>query len=283
MAVALMPENPAKTDALGLVETRAEDLHKSFGSNPVLRGINLTVRRGEIVAIVGASGGGKSVLLKHLIGILRPDSGRVWMADHESPGSPLVDLAGLDEGGMDRLRRHWAVVFQKNALFTGSVYDNIALGLSDVKGLDDQSIRERVRNVLEAVGLNFEEVSRMERDQVSGGMAKRVAVARALALDPVLMLYDEPTSGLDPARAEQIQDLIRDVHRRNSDLGIARTTLIVTHDTGLLYRLRPRIIMLHEGRIYFDGAAEEFEQADSDVIRPYLALMPALHQRIGRS
>lgn len=283
MAVAFLPEEPAKAEVLGPVETRVEDLHKSFGTNQVLRGINLTICRGEMVAIVGASGGGKSVLLKHLIGILRPDSGRIWMADHETPGSPLVDMACLNEAGMDRLRRHWAVVFQKNALFTGTVYDNVALGLSDVKGLDDGEIRNRTRQVLESVGLNFDEVGPMDRDQLSGGMAKRIAIARALALEPVLMLYDEPTTGLDPARSEQIQDLIRVVHHRASDVGVRRTTVIVTHDTGLLSRLRPRIIMLHEGRVYFDGTTEAFEHTDSPVVRPYLELMPSLHYRATHS
>jgi phospholipid/cholesterol/gamma-HCH transport system ATP-binding protein len=262
------PAPAPPVDSAVLLEALIEDVHKAFGRNQVLRGINLSIARGEMLAIVGASGGGKSVLLKHLIGVLRPDKGRVMMADHESAGSPLVDLADLNESAMDRLRRHWAVVFQKNALFTGTVYDNVALGLSDVKGMNDEQIRDRIRQVLESVGLGFEEVSSMDRDEVSGGMAKRVAIARALALDPVLMLYDEPTSGLDPARAEQIQDLIRDVHHRASDVGVQRTTVIVTHDTGLLSRLRPRILMLHEGYVYFDGTTEAFAQTDSPVIPP---------------
>jgi phospholipid/cholesterol/gamma-HCH transport system ATP-binding protein len=256
-----------------------ENLHKSFGRNQVLRGVNLSIRRGEMVAIVGASGGGKSVLLKHLIGVLRPDVGRVCTADHESPGSPLVDLATLDEAGMDRLRRHWAIVFQKNALFSGTVFDNVALGLSDVKGMSDQQIRDRVRQVLESVGLGFDEVAPMDRDQVSGGMAKRVAIARALALDPVLMFYDEPTTGLDPGRSEQIQNLIAEVHGRPADDGERRTTIIVTHDTGLLFRLQPRIIMLHEGVVHFDGTAEAFQHSDSPAVRPYLELMPVLQAR----
>jgi phospholipid/cholesterol/gamma-HCH transport system ATP-binding protein len=110
-------------------EVRAEDVHKAFGDHHVLRGIDLTVTRGELVAIVGGSGSGKTVLLRHFLGFLNPDRGRVWVADHESPGSPLVDLATLDDNGMDRLRRHWAIVFQGNALFPGTVYENIALVL----------------------------------------------------------------------------------------------------------------------------------------------------------
>jgi phospholipid/cholesterol/gamma-HCH transport system ATP-binding protein len=261
------------------LEVQVEDLHKAFGRNLVLRGVNLSIHRGEMVAIVGASGGGKSVLLKHLIGTLRPDNGRVRMADHESPGSPLVDLATLDDAGMDRLRRHWAIVFQKNALFSGTVYENVALGLSDVKGMTDPQIHDRVRQVLESVGLRFDEVAPMDRDQVSGGMAKRVAIARALALDPVLMFYDEPTTGLDPGRSEQIQNLIAEVHARIADDGQKRTTVIVTHDTALLFRLEPRIVMLNEGVVDFDGTAEAFQHADSAAVRPYLELMPLLQAR----
>jgi phospholipid/cholesterol/gamma-HCH transport system ATP-binding protein len=262
-------------------EIRVTGAHKSFGTNRVLRGVDLEIHRGEMVAIVGASGGGKTVLLKLIIGRLHPDAGRVFVADHETPGSPLIDLATLDQEGMDRLRRHWAVVFQKNALFTGTVFDNIALGLMDVKGLDEAQSRRRASDVLRSVGLDPEQVLDLRRDKLSGGMAKRVAIARALALDPVLVFYDEPTTGLDPEHAEQIQDLIREVHCSSPDLGGRRTTVVITHDAGLLYRLKPRVVMLHDGRVFFDGPAQEFEQSASPVVRPYLDLMPLLQRRVG--
>ncbi|HSZ56332.1 MAG TPA: ATP-binding cassette domain-containing protein [Tepidisphaeraceae bacterium] len=260
-------------------EIRVEDVHKSFGAVAVLRGVNLDVRRGEMVAIVGESGGGKTVLLQHMIGRLHPDQGRVLVADHESQGAPLVDLSQLGPEQMDRLRRHWAVVFQKNALFTGTVYENIALGLSDVKGMVEPEIGRHVRSVVTWVGLDPDQVLTLSRDELSGGMAKRVAVARALALDPVLIFYDEPTTGLDPEHAEQIQDLIRQVHQQMPELGIARTSVIVTHDIGLLFRLRPRIVMLHAGRVHFDGAYDAFVSSTSPIIRPYLELMPVLQHR----
>src|SRR5207249_3619807 len=202
--------------------------------NAVLRGVDLVVRRGELAAIVGASGSGKTVLLKHLIGHLHPDRGRVLLADHESPDAPLVDLASLDEEATDRLRRHWAVVFQKNALFTGTVYDNIALGLFDVKGMDETQARQRATEMLKSVGLDPDQVLDVDRDQLSGGMAKRVAVARALALDPVVMFYDEPTTGLDPEHAQQIHELIKEVHEKRAERDVQRTTIIITHDTVLL-------------------------------------------------
>ena len=265
------------------VEIRMEDVHKAFGHNRVLRGVDLQIRRGELVAVVGASGGGKTVLLKHMVGRLRPDQGRVLVADHEAPGEPLTDLATLDQDGMDRLRRHWAVVFQKNALFTGTVCHNIALGLTDVKGMEEGEAREQAKTVLDSVGLDPDVVLDLARDELSGGMAKRVAVARALALDPLLVFYDEPTTGLDPEHAEQIQDLIRDVHQRPPGFerkARLRTSIVVTHDAGLLYRLRPRVVMLHEGRVFFDGPAERFEASTASAIRPYLALMPLLHRRV---
>lgn len=274
--------SPVLPEGTRPLEIQVTKLHKSFGINKVLQGVDLSVHRGEMIAIVGASGGGKSVLLKHMIGVLRPDSGRVCVADHEATGSPLVDLSMLDEEGLDRLRRHWGVVFQKNALFSGNVFDNVALGLEDVKGMEEQRIRERVEEVLKAVGLDYNAVAPMDREQVSGGMAKRIAIARALALDPVLIFHDEPTTGLDPGRAEQIQELIREVHHRTPELGIQRTTVIVTHDSSLLYRLQPRIIMLAEGKVFFDGSTRDFQSNDSPIVRPYQAVMPILHAREDR-
>jgi phospholipid/cholesterol/gamma-HCH transport system ATP-binding protein len=260
------------------LEIRIEDLHKVFDDNAVLRGVDLDVRRGEIAAIVGGSGCGKTVLLEHIIGQMQPDSGRVLVADHEETGSPLVDLAAIDDIRMDRIRVHWAVVFQRNALFTGTVYENLALWLREVKGLPEAEIRPLARAALVAVGLDADEVIDQDRDDLSGGMAKRVAVARALAMEPILMFYDEPTTGLDPQHAAQIHDLIATTHQHENPGG-ARTTLIITHDKDLLHRLHPRIIMIHEGRIYYDGTYEHFRELDSPIIRPYFDLMPVLQLR----
>jgi phospholipid/cholesterol/gamma-HCH transport system ATP-binding protein len=259
------------------LEIRVENLHKSFGSNHVLRGINLSISRGEMIAVVGGSGSGKTVLLNHMIGQLRPDQGAVWLADHESPDSPLVDLSTLDEAGLDRLRIHWAVVFQSNALFSGTVEENVSLALQYVKGLDDTETRIRVRRAIESVGLIPDDVLPIQRDELSGGMAKRVAIARALALDPLLMFFDEPTTGLDPDHAKLIQDLIFSTYQQDQ-ARLHRTTLIITHDKDLLYRLRPRVVMLHDGQVFFDGAYTAFEKSDSPIIRPYFELMPMLHR-----
>ena len=261
------------------VEIRVEALEKSFGDRPVLRGVDLQVNRGEMVAIVGGSGSGKTVLMRHIVGHFRPDRGRVLVADHEADNTPLVDLATLDEDGLDRLRTHWAIVFQHNALFSGTVYDNIALGLREVKQLSGPEIDKIVRKEVKAVGLDIDRVLQLNRDELSGGMAKRVAIARALALDPLLLLYDEPTTGLDPHLAEQIQDLIAANHRCPHGDGSPRTTVVVTHDKDLLHRLRPRVVMLAEGRVFFDGDYPAFQKSDAPEIRPYLERMDSLHRR----
>jgi phospholipid/cholesterol/gamma-HCH transport system ATP-binding protein len=261
------------------LEIRVEDLHKSFGSNLVLRGINLTVPRGEMIAIVGGSGSGKTVLLQHLIGHLSPDEGNVSIADHEIPGSPLVDLSTLDDEGMDQLRIHWAVVFQGNGLLSGTVEYNISLALEWVKGLDDNEAHQRARSAVEAVGLNPDEILDKSREELSGGMAKRVAIARAIALKPLLIFYDEPTTGLDPENAQLIQDLIFKTHQAEVEGG-RRTSLIITHDKDLLRRLEPRVVMLHEGIVCFDGSYELFQRSDSPAVRPYFDSMPILQHRV---
>ena len=270
-------------------EVVIERLAKSFGGKPVLTGVDLSIARGELVAIVGGSGCGKTVLLKHITAHFLPNAGRVLVADHEAApdlqgAAPLVDLAELDEAGLDRLRMHWAVVFQRNALLTGSVLRNLSVELREVKGLDDEAIRPLAIEALRDVGLDPDLVLERDRDALSGGMAKRVAVARALVMDPVLILYDEPTSGLDPEMCRQIHELIRDTHGAQPKLaasrdGVVRTSVVVTHDTELLRRLKPRIVMLAEGRVLFDGRYEAFLESRDPHIEPYLEQMHALHCR----
>jgi phospholipid/cholesterol/gamma-HCH transport system ATP-binding protein len=266
------------------VEIRVENLYKSFGSYRVLDGINLEVYRGEMIALVGGSGSGKTTLLRHIIGLDQPERGRVLLADHESQGSPLVDLATLNAVGMERLQRHWAVVFQSNALISGhTVEDNIALPLREIQGLDESTIRHKVNQVIREVTLDPDNDINLTINQLSGGMAKRVAIARALALDPVLLLYDEPTTALDPQVAGEIQDLIGSVHQEKTASGFARTSLIITHDKDMLYRLGPRVIMLDAGHISFDGTYEAFSHSNSPAIRPYFELMPKHHQALDDS
>lgn len=260
-------------------EVVVEDVYKSF-DRPVLQGVTLTVHRGELVAIVGQSGGGKTVLLKLITGHYPPDKGRICLADHELPGAPLRDLQSRTEEKMDRIRRHWAIVFQRNALLSGTVYTNLALWPREILGKTDEELRPKARRALADVGLEPGDVIDTDRETLSGGMAKRVAIARALMMDPVLIMYDEPTAGLDPEMSAHIHGLIETTHERRPALGVPRTSIVVTHDTELLRRLRPRIVMLMDGRVGFDGTFDEFTQSDDPRIRPYLDQMPLLHARV---
>jgi phospholipid/cholesterol/gamma-HCH transport system ATP-binding protein len=222
--------------------------------------------------------------LRQIIGLEHPDQGHVFLADHETEGSPLVELAKLNADGMERIQRHWAVVFQGNALLSGrTVEANIALPLREVQDLDEPTIRSKVREAMREVALDPDKDLGLTIDQLSGGMAKRVAIARALAQDPILLLYDEPTTGLDPRVSEQIQQVIQSVHLQKTPSGFTRTSLLITHDKEMLYRLRPRIVMLDAGEIAFDGTYEAFQETDSPRIRPYFDLMPKLHESLDAS
>lgn len=289
------------------VELRTEQLTKAFGDRTVLAQIDLTIRAGEIVCIVGGSGSGKTVLLDLLIGLMPPTSGRILAADHnadpEPSGSPpLVEISSMSEDRLDQIRLHWAVVFQRNALFSGSVRGNMSLWLREHTTLRDDEILRRSREALAAAALDVDDVIDKDRDALSGGMAKRVAIARAIACDPLVLFYDEPTTGLDPIAGAAIQELIWNTHHRPLDQGFnfrdldaeinrslrarragsTRTSVIVTHDRDLLRRLRPRIVMLHESRVCFDGPYDEFVSSDSPPAQAYLAKMPVLHGRETR-
>lgn len=301
-----MPPTESTTADARPVEIRIDNVRKAFPNatgRVVLDGVSADIHRGEIVAIVGASGSGKTVLLDHLIGLLQPDSGRILVADHDRGAAdegdeesepataaqpPLVDLATLDDDALDRVRLHWAVVFQRNALFSGAVRDNVELWLREHTSLGDAEIDRRTRMSLAAAALDVDDVIDKDRESLSGGMAKRVAIARAIAIDPLVIFYDEPTTGLDPIVAGQIHELVWRVH--NTAVGSffspgpppgagarARTSIIVTHDKDLLRRIRPRIIMLHEAKVCYDGPYEGFGQPDCPPAHQYLTAMPVLH------
>ncbi|MBX3358381.1 MAG: ATP-binding cassette domain-containing protein [Phycisphaeraceae bacterium] len=278
---------PAPGQAILPVEIRVQKLHKSFNDHEVLRGISFEIRSGEIIAIVGASGGGKTVLLDHLNGLLLASSGTVEVTDHDQPDGRMVNIAEADADTMDAIRLHWSVVFQKNALFSGSVYDNIALWLREHTELSEETIRSRAVEAISAAALDPEDVMNKSREELSGGMAKRVAIARAIAIDPVVVFYDEPTTGLDPIIGGHIHELIWNFHHRKvenpaPDGADRRTSIIVTHDRDLLRRLAPRVVMLDGGTVCFDGPYEQFLEADSKAAREYLQAMPVLHARDGQ-
>ncbi len=263
-------------------EIRLESVHKSFGTHRVLWDVDLSIVSGEVVAVVGGSGCGKTVLLNLILGLMSPDSGRILVADHAARGAPLRDTAAMGSRALERLHGHWGVVFQRNALFSASVLDNIALWLRETRGMDEQAVHRVAVQVLEAVGLPADESFLAQScERLSGGMAKRLAVARALAMDPAVIFYDEPTTGLDPVSAGQIHELIQATQARPGHGGGDRTSLIITHDKDLLARLQPRVVMLHETRKLFDGPYEQFRRAGHPAIRPYFELMPVLHRGRG--
>lgn len=292
-------------------EIIAEGLEKAFGDRRVLKGVSLRVNAGELVAIVGASGSGKTVLLDHLTGLMQPDAGRVLVADHASAkdahatdgangraAPPMIDLSTASEDDLDRVRLSWAIVFQRNALFSGTVYSNIALWLREHTRMSDAAIRVRVRAALAAVQLDVDDVIDKDRDSLSGGMAKRVAIARAIAVEPRVLFYDEPTTGLDPKVCAHIHDLIFEMHHRDdatnrptneptngpttgptNAAARTRTSIVITHDRDMLRRIRPTIIMIDAGRVVFDGSYEAFTASDVPEAVEYLRLMPELHAR----
>jgi phospholipid/cholesterol/gamma-HCH transport system ATP-binding protein len=231
------------------------DVHKRFGSNHVLRGVTLDVCRGETLAIVGRSGEGKTVLLKTLVGLVRPDSGEIWIDRRQIVG---------DDDAIERSRRLCGMVFQSGALFDSlTVAENLALPYWENTELPVEGIIERIGNLLAMVGM--EGVEELMPAQLSGGMRKRVSLARALADEPEIILYDEPTTGLDPIMSDTINGLILRMQRSPNV-----TSIIVTHDLQCVRKVADRVAMLHEGKIIFYGTVAEFLAADSAAVRQFI-------------
>ena len=246
------------------IEIQIENLHKYFGNNKVLQGVNLTFNSGELIAIVGGSGCGKTVLLNAILGQYAPDEGVIRILDRTHKDWELKTLEEIGEFEIDNIHKHWGVVFQRNALFSGSVFFNIALWLREINGMKDDAILPIAIRALKSVGLPFDQAFlETSNNELSGGMAKRLAIARAIAMDPYLFFYDEPTTGLDPTSSAHIHDLIFSIHNTPVEDGSRKTSIIITHDKDLLMRVRPRTVMLHEGKVHFDGPFEEFQAADT--------------------
>lgn len=228
------------------------DLQKGFGTQRVLRGVNLRIDRGEAVVIIGRSGCGKSVLLKHLIGLVPPDAGEVRV-----DGQPL---AGQDERALIGVRRRFGMLFQMAALFDSlDVYENVSFVLRREGRHTEPEMRAMVAEALHRVELPGIEHKRPA--ELSGGMRKRVGLARAIVYRPSILLYDEPTTGLDPIASDRIDRLIRKVWE---DLGV--TSIAVTHDMRSARRISNRIVMLHEGRVHADGPTECILSSDDPLV-----------------
>jgi phospholipid/cholesterol/gamma-HCH transport system ATP-binding protein len=238
-----------------LIEVR--NLHKRFGRQGVLQGLNLDIRRGEIMAVIGRSGTGKSVFLKHLIGLIRPDSGQV-----------LVDGEDIHGGGsrhLAHIRERFGMLFQGGALFDSlTVEDNIAFPLRERTRMSAAQIRTVVAETLKGVGL--EGVEGKLPDELSGGMRKRVALARALAMHPEIVLFDEPTTGLDPILVRAIHRLIADTQAR-----FHYTAVIVSHEIPEIFDIATRVAMLHNGAILEVETAVRFPQSSNPAVQQFIA------------
>ena len=238
-----------------MIELR--DVHKRFSEQVVLDGVDFTVAEGETVALLGPSGTGKSVLLKHIIGLLKPDSGEVLV-----DGLSVPDLGRTE---LSALRHKVGYAFQMGALFDSlDVYENIRLGIGDDTKYRDKSYCDaRVTECLRLV--NLAEVARKMPGELSGGMKKRVGIARAIAGEPAYLLYDEPTSGLDPVNADAMDALIEQLQEE-----LHVTSVVVTHDVRGAFRVADRIALLHEGKIRLAGTEEDFMTTKDDVVKEFL-------------
>jgi phospholipid/cholesterol/gamma-HCH transport system ATP-binding protein len=235
---------------------RCRGLEKAFDDKQVLRGITLEVHRGETLVLLGGSGSGKSVLLKHMNGLLQPDRGAVDVDG--------TSLGGLDEDALIPVRRKVGMLFQMGALFDSlTVGENIVYPLREHTLAGPEEFPDRVRRTLAMVGL--EGTEHLMPAELSGGMRKRAALARTLALEPQAVLYDEPTTGLDPVVGAKINHLIRDLQRR---LGL--TSVVVTHDLRSAFLVADRIAFLYEGRIRFSGTPDEARQSTDEPLREFL-------------
>ncbi|AEJ20847.1 ABC transporter ATP-binding protein [Gracilinema caldarium] len=238
---------------------KIENLYKTFGEKKVLSGVDLEIPEKSICSVVGQSGTGKSVLLKCILGMITPDSGKVWYRDAE--------LTSLSHDALINIRKHFGYAFQNAALFDSmTVGENLEFPLREVLQLKNKvKIKKRVAEILEWIELPG--IEHMHPSDLSGGMRKRVGVARALMLQPEVLFFDEPTTGLDPVLSETIMNL---VIRVNKELGV--TCLLITHDIPAAFRISDRIAFLHKGHIVADGTPKEVSLSEKDIVKEFLRI-----------
>lgn len=230
---------------------------KSFGSQVVLNGVNLKIPAGQITAIIGPSGEGKSVLLKHMIGLLRPDSGSVIVEGE--------DISRLGRSGMNRVREKFGMLFQNAALFDSlTVFENVAFPLQEKTRLSDAEIAQRVHDALINVGLTGVEAK--YPDQLSGGMKKRVGLARALLMDPRIILFDEPTTGLDPVICRAIHHMIKETHAK-----FGYTAVVVSHEIPEIFDISDTVAVLYRGTIIESGTPQQIQSSQGPVVRQFIS------------
>lgn len=235
---------------------RLDNVHRWFGANDVLRGCSLEVRDGETLTIIGGSGTGKSVTLKLMVGLLKPNRGQIFVDE--------VEITQLEEDELSNVQRKFAYVFQGGALFDSlTVGENVAFGLHNLHKYSDSEIQSLVREKLGLVGLSG--IEHLKPAELSGGMRKRVAIARAIAMSPKYLLYDEPTTGLDPIMSDVINDLILNVQSK-----LGTTAVVVTHDMKSAYKVSNRIAMLYEGKIVGVDTPEQIQNSTNPLIRQFV-------------
>jgi phospholipid/cholesterol/gamma-HCH transport system ATP-binding protein len=235
---------------------RFENVYKAFENNQVLRGVSLEIPTGKTMVIMGPSGTGKSVLLKHIIGIVHPDSGSVYVEDKK--------ISELKTKELDELRKNIGFVFQSAALFDSmSVEGNVSLPLVMHKNMEKSEVKDRVRECLDLVELG--DIEKLNPSELSGGMRKRVGIARAIVMNPGYILYDEPTTGLDPKTSNVINDLIIKLQQE-----LSVTSVVVTHDVESAYKVSHKIAMLFEGKIVASGTKEEIENNENEILAKFI-------------
>lgn len=235
-----------------------KNLKKSFGSNQVLKGVNLNIEKGKTTVIIGSSGCGKSVLLKHIIGLLHPDEGEIWINGEE--------ITRMDEKQLYKIRNKFGFLFQGSALFDSmTVAENIGLGLAENTNMPKTEIQKIITEKLGLV--NLAGIENLKPSELSGGMKKRVGLARALACNPEFILYDEPTTGLDPVTSNSIDSLIHSL-AKNEELKV--TSIVVTHDIFSVYEVADTVAMMYGGIIHFEGTPGELEKTGDKIVREFL-------------
>ncbi len=237
------------------VKIEVVDLYKSFDNNQVLRGVNLAVREGESMVVIGGSGVGKSVLIKCIIGLIRPDRGSIRIDEQE--------ISSLNDKSLNEIRKKFGMLFQAGALFDSlPVWENVGFGLKQHTTLRDEEIKAIAIEKLRILGLKH--VEDLMPSELSGGMRKRVSLARAIAMEPEILLYDEPTTGLDPIMADAINDLIVQMREK-----LRVTSIAITHDMVSAYKIADRIAMLYEGMIIEVGTPQEIRESPNAVVQQF--------------